>query len=85
MFRLEVLPERLIRRVILVEPIGIAEMTEQVIPSQMPEEIVTVHVSRVTKLTQRMSLVRRVVRIPFSSMLCQIRPRITFTFPRKDT
>lgn len=54
--------------VILVFAVGVAEVAEQVVSSQMAEEFVAVHVARVAKLAQRVTSEQREMyqRIPLS-------------------
>lgn len=55
-----------------MEAVSIAEVTEQMIPPEMPIEFVVVHVALVTELTKGVTPVRSVVRVAKPPVSCQV-------------
>lgn len=55
--------------IILMRSVSITKVAEEVIPSQMPEEIIIVHEARVTKLTQGMASMAAVISVSLAPVL----------------
>jgi len=69
--------EVVVRTVILMQAIRVAEMTIEMIASQVPIQLVVVHVTLIAKLAERMTLVALVVDVAFPSVHGQARPGVT--------
>lgn len=69
--------------IILIQSISITEMTEIVISSQMAKQIIIFIVALITEVAERMTSVRSVVCITFSSVQSQFWPCVAPALPCK--
>ena len=70
-------------RKVEVEAIGVAKVAEEVIPSEVAEQLVVVDEPRLAKLAQRVAAVRRVVGVALAAVRRQLGARVVATLVRK--
>lgn len=73
MFLHEVIFEVVVRTVVLMEAVGVAEVTIEMVAAQMTEELVVIHIPLIAEFAERMALVTFVVNVAFPTMTRQFR------------
>ena len=68
MLLLKVITQVVVRAVVLVQPIRVAEVTEEMVATKMTIQLVVVHVTLVTELAQRMALVALVIDVALATV-----------------
>jgi len=79
----KMLSEVVVRTVILMQAIRVAEVTIEMIASQVPIQFVVVHVTLITKLAERMTLVALVVDVAFPPVHGQAGSGVTTSLVRE--
>ena len=64
--------------------VRVAKVTEEVVPPEMPEELVLVDEARVAKLAERMAAVRGIVRIALAPVSGQSTATVRTSLVTKD-